>query len=135
LRPPPREIEFAGATALALGTGAAYTAIFSAVEPVPPRARPYPNPHSIVRVWEQALDGRRIVLADPNFGWWGGCPPAVRNRRCAPPGASRVRLMQQFRAESFSLSVAGGMPAVAVTAWAVKVLRTLLRKSALVCGE
>ena len=51
---------------LALGIRAA-TAIFSVVEPVLLRALPYPNPQTIVRVWEQAPDGHRMNLADPNF--------------------------------------------------------------------
>ena len=31
------------------------------------RALPYPNPQKIVRVWEQAPNGHRMNLADPNF--------------------------------------------------------------------
>jgi len=59
---------FAGVAVLtlALGVGAC-TAIFSVVEPVLLRALPYPNPQTIVRVWEQAPDGHRMNLADPNF--------------------------------------------------------------------
>ena len=51
---------------LTLGIGAS-TAIFSVLDAVLLRALPYPNPEKIVRVWEQAPNGHRMDMADPNF--------------------------------------------------------------------
>ncbi|MBV9157827.1 MAG: ABC transporter permease [Acidobacteriaceae bacterium] len=57
---------FAALMTLALGIGA-NTAIFSVVDAVLLRGLSYPNANEIVRVWEQAPDGHRMNLADPNF--------------------------------------------------------------------
>jgi predicted permease len=55
-----------GILTLGLGIGAS-RAIFSVVDAVLLRALPYPNPEDIVRAWEQAPNGHRMNLADPNF--------------------------------------------------------------------
>ncbi len=51
---------------LALGIGAS-TSIFTVVDAVLLRSLPYPEPQKIMRVWEQAPNGHRMNLADPNF--------------------------------------------------------------------
>jgi putative ABC transport system permease protein len=51
---------------LALGIGA-NTAIFSVIDAVLLRPLPYPQPNRIVRVWEQARNGHRMNLSDPDF--------------------------------------------------------------------
>jgi putative ABC transport system permease protein len=51
---------------LALGIGA-NTAIFSVIDAVLLRPLPYPKPNQIVRVWEQARNGHRMHLSDPDF--------------------------------------------------------------------
>jgi len=63
-----RNAGFTAVSILTLGLGiGASTAIFSVVDAVLLRALPYPNPEQIVRVWEQAPNGRRMNFADSNF--------------------------------------------------------------------
>jgi len=83
---------------LALGIGAS-TAIFSVVDAVLLRALPYPNPQSIVRVWEQSPSGRRMNIADGNLVDF-----QVQNTTFAEFAAYGVRLS----------SVAGGSEPVRV---------------------
>jgi len=51
---------------LGLGIGAS-TTIFSVLDAVLLRPLPYPNAHEIIRVWEQAPDGHRMNVSDPDF--------------------------------------------------------------------
>src|SRR6185437_14996292 len=107
---------------LTLGIGAS-TSIFSVAEAVLFRPLPYPHPEKIVRVWEQARDGHRMNLADPNFddfraqnntfanlavyGYWlssvsGGSEPARVNIAAVSKGFFKSLGIEPFRGRAFA---------------------------------
>src|SRR6202043_2324864 len=122
---------------LALGIGAS-TSIFSVVDAVLLRPLPYRNPQQIVRVWEQAADGHRMNLADPNFddflaqndtfaslaeyGYWlaslsGGSEPVRVNIAAVSSDFFKALGAEPFRGRAFAPDEqrAHGTPAVIVS--------------------
>jgi putative ABC transport system permease protein len=122
---------------LALGIGAS-TSIFSVVDAVLLRPLPYRNPQQIVRVWEQAADGHRMNLADPNFddflaqndtfaslaeyGYWlaslsGGSEPVRVNIAAVSSDFFKALGAEPFRGRAFAPDErrAHGAPAVIVS--------------------